>query len=318
MKRSEHYIDLAGPGCHGKLVRPGAVGTVLRCVEPVARDTVRMSALHCSRMVGRPWKELSKAWDIRYAGHTRSPQGGTRLVFAAPSLQEAAPGLFEQGMLFEDGPKPQDTAFDLIAEVLRDVSARRAESTRFDAHLLGTLTRFGVALRRGIQSMTLGGDRLTMNPPPLIDKDLTASAAMLVRETPKPKRVRISGKLDMIRASDRAFELILNDGERLRALWVESTVAPLHECFGRPVLVEGMAVFRASGTVLRVDAEAIAPLDEVQSFFSKMPEPVISFRKQLERSAAPTRGQSGFAAIYGKWPGDETEKEMLAALEEIS
>ena len=40
--------------------------------------------------------------------------------------------------------------------------------------------------------------------------------------------------------------------------------------------------------------------------------------KRLAECRQPQTPTSGFAALMGTWPGDETEEELLAALEDIS
>jgi DNA-binding transcriptional ArsR family regulator len=40
--------------------------------------------------------------------------------------------------------------------------------------------------------------------------------------------------------------------------------------------------------------------------------------KALAELSAKHKGRNGFAEIYGKWPGDETDEEIEAALEELS
>jgi hypothetical protein len=122
----------------------------------------------------------------------------------------------------------------------------------------------------------------------------------------------------MIRVSDRIFELLLTDGQKARAVWAEQTIVPLGEYLGREVVIEGQAVFRPSGTLLRIDAEAIAAAARRDEFFSRLPHASGLPRKQLETAAGIRPGKSGFAAIYGQWPGDESDEEILTALEELS
>src|SRR5688572_21974512 len=104
VRMTEHFVDLQGPGSFGRFARPEAVGLVLSRIKPAVRESVRMRVLGSSRRVGRPLRELSAAWDIRYGGQTRGPDDSTRLVFRAPSLRRAAPRVFEQGVLFDDRP----------------------------------------------------------------------------------------------------------------------------------------------------------------------------------------------------------------------
>lgn len=317
MRLIEHHIDLEGPGCKGRYVRPDLVGHVLTRVRPMAIQSVRMSVLRTSRQVGRPLRELHAAWNVMHGGQEEGPEGSTRLLFRAPMLGEAAPRLFEQGVLWEDGPKPDDTAFDLIGAMLADVRANKAESERFDADLLVKLAKFETVFVHGLDRLTLGGHQLARGHTQAIDRELTARAKELVTETPRPRRVRVAGTLDMIRVSDRAFELVLDRGDRLRAVWAGEKVVALAEYLTRSVVVEGDAIFRPSGSLLRLDVTAITPATSGDAIFGKLPTP-------LGRSLSPalTRQRqtetTGVNAIWGRWPGDESEEELLAAMEELS
>ena len=72
-------------------------------------------------------------------------------------------------------------------------------------------------------------------------------------------RARIAGHLDMIRASDKVFDLNLDDGHKVRGIWLGDSVDALRNHLDRDVVVNGMVAFRPSGTVLRIDAETIDP-----------------------------------------------------------
>ena len=89
------------------------------------------------------------------------------------------------------------------------------------------------------------------------------------------------------------------------------------ELFRRDVLVLGKAVFRPSGRLLRIDAHEVLAASESDLFFSKAPAPgraEVELR-ELDRGRRP---MNGVAAIFGNWPGDETEDQGQAALRELS
>jgi hypothetical protein len=157
------------------------------------------------------------------------------------------------------------------------------------------------------------GDRLSPDSPPRINSELARSAKDLFRETPAPRRVRIAGKLDMIRDSDRVFNLILDSGERLRAVWTGGDTAKLADYFKQNIVIGGIAIYRPSGALLRVDAEAIDVAGAKDGFFSSIPQP--SLRKMNMKQARKNR--SGLAAVFGKWPGSESEEELLSALKDM-
>jgi hypothetical protein len=91
----------------------------------------------------------------------------------------------------------------------------------------------------------------------------------------------------------------------------------LGQLWGKPVRVHGVAKFRPSGALLRVDAEQIEPAEGDVSLWSRLPRPILT-PMELRIPARAQGPRSGVSAIFGKWPGDETEDEILEALDELS
>jgi len=112
------------------------------------------------------------------------------------------------------------------------------------------------------------------------------------------------------------FTLVFKDGEVLRGLVEAKDATRLAKLSGQQVLVSGTALFRPSGSVLWVEADRIETACDV-SLWSRMPRPVLGDldRRTLRRPQGP---RSGLNAILGRWPGDESEEEIAAALAEIS
>jgi hypothetical protein len=310
-----HILKIEGPRVACGRPAPAAIGEVLRQVEFAAKESVRMGFRRSSRKPGRVPEWLRAAEDIRFVD--LSGEGdATLLHFEAPKFGDVADEPYRQPTLFDQPPPQTDTAFDLLGDIIGDVAARLADSERFDLGLLQRFERFNAAFRRGVNSVAVLGDRLSSERPPCIDAKLAEDAASLHRETPAPQRVRICGKLDMIRDSDRVFNLILSAGERLRGVWTGGDTKQLADFFKASVVIGGTAVFRPSGRLLRVDAEAIDIAADNDVFFSTMPQPTRRAPdiRELSRKQK-TRG--GLSMIFGKWPGDETEAELLAALKEM-
>lgn len=88
--------------------------------------------------------------------------------------------------------------------------------------------------------------------------------------------------------------------------------------FGKNVTVSGRAVFRPSGSVLRIEAEEVEPATGGDiGVWSRLPSPV--FRRLDRRTLHQPQGpRSGINALIGRWPGDESDEEVLELLEEIS
>ena len=132
--------------------------------------------------------------------------------------------------------------------------------------------------------------------------------------------VRIAGKLDVLRHSDRTFTLILHSGGQLRGVVASDAIdlTALAALWGRPVVVSGVAKFRPSGSLLRVEAERIEPAAEHDlSLWGTVPLPV--FGPMDERSLRQPWGpRSGVGAIFGQLPDEENDEEIIEALDRLS
>ncbi len=121
----------------------------------------------------------------------------------------------------------------------------------------------------------------------------------------------------MVRASTQSFALHLDDGQEVRGVLVSGSVVDAAAHLNRRVLVLGRAIYRASGRLLRVDADEITTAEDESSFWSRVPLPR---RRTLDLSEyrKPQGPKSGMSAILGRWPGDETDEEIREALERLS
>jgi len=246
--------------------------------------------------------------------------GSTVLVIEAPRLLEVAPSLFSQQELFEPFDSA-DTAFGLMEQTLALAADGRSDSDLFDQPLLSIFRRFDRILSSGFSSIELASSELTngdvRHPPVIIDADLIAVVDRLIQGTPAPQRVRVSGTLDTIRHSDRMFTLLLEGGRAAKGIAEGLAAKQLAELFGQSVVVSGTAVFRASGGLLRIEAEAIEPAGSDAAVWSRVPTPL--FRIMDAASVRKPQGpRSGVNAVIGHWPGDESDEEIATALRELS
>jgi len=133
---------------------------------------------------------------------------------------------------------------------------------------------------------------------------------------PPEQRVRIAGRLDTIRYSDRMFSLKLESGVTLRGIAEGVLPETLAGLFGKRVTVSGVATFRPSGGVLKLQADRIEPAGDDFSLWSAEPRPL---RGTVAPSLRKPQGpRSGINAIIGQWPGDESDDEVAKALKELS
>lgn len=310
-----HTVALTSGQHYGHRAPARPVGEILRLVPQAVRRSIRMAIQGRSSAKGARPRWLEAAAEVRfleYGGEDR-----TILKFEAPRLVDAAPVLFEQRTFWPMLPDEQATGFDLLAAVLNDLSAGNDDSDRFDRGLLGQIGQFRQAVEGGFQELRLEKGSAPSSAPAVLNADVLTQAKTLWNATPPTQPVRVSGKLDMLRESTQSFALKLAQGEEVRGGFPEGDLTAVVPLFGKQVLVLGKAVFRASGRLLRIDATSITAASESDRFFSQLPAPH-QRRLDVRRLVKEQADKGGFAAIFGKWPGDETDEQIARALEELS
>ncbi len=284
---------------------------------PVAiRGAVSMALRNRSKTPGKQPAWLKLASDLRFTGH--GGNGVTHLKFELPTLGEAASQINQQQELFDSGrPDGTLTGLDLLMKVVRDIGAEQADSNAFDPQLLNQFAKF----RRFFKSGPFSGFRITGSVSDacaevLVTRTTTENSLRLYGRTPTPQRVRLVGQLDLLEASTQRFSLLLDAGERVTGVYPEEISDRLQQLWRKRVLVVGTSVFRVSGNLLRVEAESIGDGADASPLFSTPP---VASSSRLDASGLrkPQGARSGMAALMGRWPGDETEAEIEAALEQI-
>jgi hypothetical protein len=308
----ERTFELRGTEGLGAKPRPELIGPVLSKVQDTLLASVRMGFLHSSRTRGRVPAALRRAADVRYLGHEGSANDSTILRFEVPQFGSVAEELFAQGQLWDTGPKPEQTAFDLLSASLHDIRLMARDSERYDHAMLGQFAGYRRLLRDGLNSIVLPDPK--SHDTEAIDEPLSVAASTLFRATPDARRVRICGRLDALGVSRKVLGLVLEDAANVTAIWTLDGFVDLASFLDRQVVIEGMAEFRPSGTLLRVDADAIRIAGAGDSAFSTLPNPEI--RRNYQQAAATVKpGHKPYAAIYGLIPADESDEEFTAAVE---
>jgi len=317
MKYVERSFRLEAQSGLGAKPRPELIGPVLTHLHDTLQDTVRMGFLHTSRARGRIPASIKAAADVRYLGHSAEGANATVLRFEVAPFGEVAAELFSQVQLWEDGPRPEQTAFELLAAALEDVGSRRGESSRFDP---GMLRRIGSYRRLfgkdGLSSIVLPD--VALNKSGRLDASVVQSARELADATPQPRRVRVAGRLDLMGASQGVLKLHVTSGGIVTAIWEgEESLDQFAPLFNKDVVCEGLGVFRPSGTLLRIDADALAPASERDEFFRYAP--VAEANADLARTARLRSGEpSVYASFLGSIPPEETDEEFAAAVDALS
>lgn len=315
LKFVEHAFRLEAPEGLGRYPRPEYIGPLLTRLPETLQDAVRMGFLNSSRAKGRISDALKAAAQVRFVGVEADGDKASLLTFRVPRFGEAAPELFAQGRIWDDGPSADDTAFDLLGLAVRDVAARKENSTHFDRQLLRRVSAYETLLNRGLSRISIPGTGGVDGPS--IDRKVASTARELSRVTPAPRRVRVAGRLDLMGASQGVLKLHVRAGQIITALWSGTDPIDQHrEFFNRDVVVEGLGVFRPSGTLLRIDADALVPATEQDEFFRDAPRatPVQDYQQTARLRPGET---SAFARLHGIVPAEESDEAFLAALETL-
>ena len=301
----------------GARPRPELIGPVLTYLRGTLLDTVRMGFLHSSRALGRIPPSLKAAADVRFVGHSADGKSGTLLRFEVPSFGSAAPELFRQQRLWDDGPEPEQTAFELLGAALVDVAARRVDSNRFDPGLLRRFARYRTLFSRGHLTRIGLPDSVGATSARL-DTAVASAASDLFASTPPTQRVRLVGRLDVLGASQGVLKLELKPGVVVSGLWEgDGPVDALKDYFNRDIVVEGRAVYRPSGALLRVDVQAIGMATATDDYFRVLPSGRVKGDVMRLARLRPGEGSS-YARILGRIPAEESDEDFLAAVEALS
>ena len=317
MNTVERSFRLEAQSGLGAKPRPELIGPVLTYLHDTLQDTVRMGFLHTSRARGRIPSSIKAAADVRYLGHSAEGEGVTVLRFEVAPFGEVAADLFSQAQLWEDGPQPEQTAFELLAAALEDVGSRRGESSRFDPGMLRRIGSYrNLFGKDGLSSIVLPD--VTLHKTGHVDASVVESARELARATPQSRRVRVAGRLDLMGASQGVLKLHVATGGIVTAIWDgEEALDQFAPLFNKEVVCEGLGVFRPSGTLLRIDADALAPASKHDEFFRRAP--VAETNTDLVRVARLRPGESSvYASFLGSIPPEESDEEFVAALDALS
>ncbi len=280
------------------------VGELLETLDQGAKRALRLHVEGRSDLMGTYPKALSRAASFVVSGVSESPSA---LILRAPRLTGALAG---DDLL--DSVPPNTSAVGLFSDALRDALAGRKDSDNVDQGLVSTFGELAKTFTKGVETLQIRNGR-----PDAVPVEVRAEQVENLRhfqfDRPMPRSVRIAGKLNIIRHSDKAFSLLLANGTAVRGTLAPEASGDLRPLFGEMAVVSGTLHFRSSGRVLRLDATDVAPASPADvALWSDEPRPL--FGAGAGHDPRKSQGpRSGLNAIYGKWPIAVTDKEFLAA-----
>jgi hypothetical protein len=307
-----HSIRVVGPSADGTRISGPLLRDLLAMVAEGSRRALRMRVEGRSTAAGRLPDRLEPATEFNFLGIS---SGSCVVNLEAPTLAQAAPRTFAQGSLFLDN---RSSAIGLWEESLADALAGDADSDRFDPSMLAEFKKsLCRVFEHDVEMLEIRHEGSSI-PAAVVRREAVDQIDSLKRQTPRSRRIRVAGKIDELRHSDRRITLVLADGTAITCLADGVDEDRLRSLWGQNVVVSGLAVFRPSGKVLRIEADSITPASDLDlEVWSAEPEPLGAplDAKTLRKPQGP---RSGVSAIFGKWPGDETDEQFEALLKDHS
>jgi hypothetical protein len=306
----EHVFKIEGQ----QFERASAPGALLRdlldVVVETTRRVVRLQVEGRSTAPSRDPAWLVEAADFEIQGFR---EGSSEVVCEAATLAEAAPEEFGQRDFFFSSIDVDATGLHLFEQTLDAVDRGDDDSELLDDKVLDKLTEFDRVFRHGVESVGFGDGR-----GPVVRPEDVATYETMKRGIPEPREVKVAGRLDLVKVSAEAFELRLENGDRVRGTFdADEQFDTFKSLLDQEVLVSGRATFKPSGTLRKLEARAIRPATEADALWTDTPE---AHDQPLEIGKEPPSDtdDTGLEAIVGEWPGDESDDEIRQALRELS
>lgn len=210
-------------------------------------------------------------------------------------------------------PSPDDdrTAIDLLSGAFEAASTTGPADVDLDRGMLEACLRIAEFARdpfAGVRLSNESAGRTVAITPTTVERLRT-----LARSTPRERVVRLAGRLTTISATRERQELVTRDGTRVALHTAGLESDRLRSLFDRDVVVEGEASFRPSGRIGLLRVDSIDRLREADEVFTAAPV-VETGSLYDERTQTP---DTGVGALFGTWPGDEGDEQLLRLLDEL-
>ncbi|RKZ50555.1 MAG: hypothetical protein DRR16_17300 [Candidatus Parabeggiatoa sp. nov. 3] len=275
-----YQIQIKNKNVENRMMSVTLLQALLSVLIEGSKGALRLRTEGRSMMRGAPpqWIKTATQFSIAFQEN--------QLEVESLPLLEVVPELFEKSGLFPE-LNPEWTSLDYFQESLTSAiltlklsqhhkmgNSRMVDSI-YDSPLLYAFQRFRYVFNQGAALIHfVNGKGLQITP-----ESVTAFKE-LEANLPPPTKVKVAGKLQAIRMSDRTFRLSTAQHQQV----IKGIVKPLIQkaaqaLLSKDVLVSGLAYFTSNGKILRIEADHVlmAGEDELASY-GKLP----SFLSVLE------------------------------------
>ena len=313
MNSVKYTLKLEGLATPKGTISSSVLQTLLASFVEGSERALRLAIEGVSVKRGKTPSWLNQSVDFIVTG---LKEGSTVLELESPTLGTVAPEQLKQEELWTKKPKPEETALSLFARALSS-SLSSEDSDDYDEGVLDSVVKpLSKVFSNPDVKITLQGKN-GRHESFTLDQTKYQQITNREHQFPEPQMIVVSGKFDMIEHSEHKFTLLLGDGLILRgtvdeAHFEEETYRSL---WGAKVTVKGKLHSHPSGKPRILEADYIRSMqqgEEVLEQLNIIPRMLI---QQVITSASSKRFNVN--DIWGKWPGEETIQELLAALNEM-
>jgi hypothetical protein len=218
---------------------------------------------YSSNKRGRDPEWVEKSLDFTLAGIRK---GSTILVVKAPPLTETL-GDYQQPLYDELGVKSikKQSAISLGLRAYEKATRLRSEEETLDKNLLNVMLGFKKLFDGNTKGRISIGAATGKKQIVIAQKSLQ-KIKVLEEATPIDQRIKLTGKLEMMRHSTNLLELINASGKYKAHLSKDLTFEKAKSFFGEEVTCTGVAHYNPRGKVISIEITELKPAESASHF----------------------------------------------------
>jgi hypothetical protein len=313
LKTIDYNLNIQGLKTKKGTISISALKEIMEALLKGSDKVLRLLIEGRSVIGGKNPEWLKKSLDFTISG---IKAGSTIIELEAPLLKKTIPEQLTQKKLWDDieSIKPDDTAVSLLSRSFADASAENMESNYFDVGVLDALLSFNPIIKKYAKELIITSNKRAKDNFRISSEQIEKIKKIKI-ETPKPQTIVISGFFNLIEHSNQRFQLIVEEDKKIDGIMDPSfvNIENMRELWGKRVTIKGKANYKPSGKIRNIEAQLIRPFESGDEILQKIPGAQRRF-KFVDEFLLEKNANTALKKVWGKWPGDESIDDLLAAL----
>ncbi len=295
-------------------IRVSQLVKALGALQKTARRATSLLATGSGAVRRRGSGWLADATDFKVTG---LKAGSTVFEVAALPLATAVPDRFAQRSFWGDSSIADDTPLDLAARAIEEAKETDPAGDWFDSTVLDAILEFPVPKHSPTVSYALSPIGASVRHGSFVlERQARHRIRKRLQSIPASRAFVVSGTIDEIKYPTKGFRLTLPDESHIRGRLVDgAAVESLRPLWGRPVTVEGMVHFKASGRPRLVEARKVMAPVPGDAIFRELPVADALIVGKQDRIRLGPADSINLDRIANKWPGDESIDELMEMID---